>query len=294
MLTMKTGRSVLEIEPECGGALVSWTRQGTAILHPVIDPKLAAQRGHAVAAYPLIPFSNRVGQGRFGFAGETYQLDRNFAGEPHTIHGNAWMRAWSVDSHDDLQTVLVLDHAPPIDPAGEWPFRYHATLTYALRDDGLTVGIVVRNTDERPQPVGLGFHPFFPRSDDLELGFSAGSVWIAGSDSLPAARAAASGEYGFQPMRPVFGPPLDNCFAGWVGPAFLRWPSRRLALTITAGAPFEHLVVFTPPGKDYVAVEPASNMTDAINHPELADRGLTILQPDETLTATVDLALMGL
>jgi galactose mutarotase-like enzyme len=35
-------------------------------------------------------------------------------------------------------------------------------------------------------------------------------------------------------------------------------------------------------------------MTDAINHPELADRGLTILQPDETLTATVDLALMGL
>ena len=154
--------------------------------------------------------------------------------------------------------------------------------------------VTVRNTDRRPQPVGLGFHPFFPRDADLELGFSASTVWEVGPDSLPRARVPVEGDRRFSPMRPVSGAPLDNCFGGWNHAAFLRWPSRGLALTITAMAPFGHLVVFTPPGKPYVAVEPASNMTDAINHPEVEDRGLAVLQPDAVLDARVEFALMRL
>ena len=92
-------------------------------------------------------------------------------------------------------------------------------------------------------------------------------------------------------MRAPDGPPLDNCYAGWNGSAFLRWPGQGLALTVTAQAPFDHLVVFTPPGRDFIAVEPASNMTDAINRPDIPDRGLTVLQPDEVLHAKVEFAL---
>lgn len=296
MLTMKTANSVLEIDPACGGALRGWTRNGAPIMHPVVDPKLVEQRGRAVAAYPLIPFSNRVGFGRFSFGGEPFQLDANFVGEPHTIHGNAWMREWTVASHDDMRTLLTLEHQPPGDPAGQWPFRYAAQLEYAFRDDGLSVRIEVRNTDDREQPVGLGFHPFFPRTDELELGFSADSVWIVGQDSLPEQRLApeAGSPYRFQPMRRLDDTPLDNCFAGWTRQAYLRWPSRGLSLSIRAEEPFDHLVVFTPPGRDYMAVEPASNMTDAINHPEIDDRGLTMLQPGKTLSTRVDFALMGL
>ncbi len=296
MLSMRTTNSVLEIDPACGGALTAWTRNGVPILHPVVDPNLIAQKLRAVAAYPLIPFSNRVGYGRFAFGDESFRLAENFAGEPHTIHGNAWMREWSVESHDDIVTVLTLSHQPPGDPADQWPFRYDARIEYALRDDGLSVRIAVRNTDDRPQPVGLGFHPFFPRGGDVELGFSADSVWIAGEDSLPKERLSVADHapYRFQPMREVDGTPLDNCFAGWNRQAFIRWPSRNLALTIRAEAPFDHLVVFTPPGKDFIAVEPASNMTDAINRPDIEDRGLTVLQPGETLSSTVDLSLMGL
>ncbi len=291
MLELKTGLCVLGVKPERGGAIGFWLRDGVEIFRPVSDPNLIAQHNDSVAAYPLIPFSNRVAYGRFTFGGEQFQLDQNFRGEPHAIHGNAWERAWTVTVQEQARAVLRLDHNPPRDPPGQWPFSYHAEIEYGLRDDGLTVQIRVRNTDRRPQPVGLGFHPFFPRAGDVELGFSAGSVWQAGADSLPAARLPVEGDWRFSPMRAPDGPPLDNCYAGWNGSAFLRWPGQGLALTVTAQAPFDHLVVFTPPGRDFIAVEPASNMTDAINRPDIPDRGLTVLQPDEVLHAKVEFAL---
>ena len=291
---LRAGMGTLQIRPSLGGAVGAWTRTGAVIFHPVTDPNLIAQHGAAVGGYPLIPFSNRVAYGRFAFDGRTYQLDPNFRGEPHTIHGNAWMRPWRVLRRDQAAATLALDHDPPNDPAGQWPFRYHAEIEYALRDDGLRVSILVRNTDERAQPVGLGFHPFFPRDPDLALGFSAASVWHVGPDSLPDERLPVEGEYRFEPIRSVDGPPLDNCYAGWTNSAFLRWPRRELALGINAAAPFDHLVVFTPPGRDYIAVEPASNMTDAVNRPEIPDRGLTVLQPGQELTAIVVFSLSHL
>lgn len=291
MLEIRAGQCLLGVKPECGGAIGAWTREGHEIFHPVSDPNLIAQHGEAVAAYPLIPFSNRVAYGRFEFGGERFQLAPNFRGEPHTIHGNAWMRAWAVVAHEPARIVLALEHQPPRDPATQWPFSYRAEIEYALRDDGLTVLIRVRNTDHRAQPVGLGFHPFYPRGAEIELGFDAGSVWAVGADSLPSERLPVEGDFRYQPMRPVSGPPLDNCYAGATGAAFLRWPNRGLALTLSATPPFGHLVVFTPPGRDYIAVEPASNMTDAINRPETADRGLSILQPGELLSAEVEFTL---
>ena len=294
MLELKTGQCVLGVKPERGGAIGFWTREGKEVLHPVSDPNLLAQQNDTVAAYPLIPFSNRVAFGRFEFEGKQYQLDPNFRGEPHTIHGNAWERTWDVVSHEQARIVLALDHAPPRDPAGQWPFSYRAEIEYALRDDGLSVSIRVRNTDTRAQPVGLGFHPFFPRTADLQLGFSAGSVWHVGDNSLPDERLPVEGDWRFEPMHGLSGPPLDNCYAGWTGSAFLRWPEQGLALTITAAQPFGHLVVFSPPGRDFIAVEPASNMTDAINRPDIADRGLTILQPDAVLHAQVEFSLSHL
>ncbi|MBE7212764.1 MAG: aldose 1-epimerase [Gluconacetobacter diazotrophicus] len=291
MLELRSGRSVVTILPELGGAVGSWTRDGTEIMHPVSDPKLLALGGAAVAAYPLIPFSNRVGYGRFSFDGKDFQLDPNFGGEPHTIHGNAWMRSWRVEEHTQSTATLVLEHLPPEDPAGQWPFRYRAMLNYALTSERLTVVMHVHNIDARRQPVGMGFHPFFPRTFDLELGFTAGGVWITGENALPERRDPAEREWRFSPMRAPSGPPIDNCYSGWDNAAFLRWPSRNLALSITADTLFDHLVLFTPPGKPFVAVEPATNMTDAINHPEIADRGLSILEPDEEVTAHVTFEL---
>lgn len=291
MLELVNGHATLRLLPELGGAVASWTRAGVDVLRPVSDPKLIAQHERPVAAYPLIPFSNRVGHGRFSFGGEDFQLAPNFGGEPHTIHGNAWEREWQVAEASRSHAVLALDHRGPPE---QWPFHYRVAITYGLSEDMLLVMIRFENADARAQPVGLGFHPFFPRTDDTALGFRADGVWQTGADALPAARLAVEGEWRFDPLRPVAGAALDNCYSGWTREAELRWPSRGLGLRIGASDLFGHLVVQMPPGGDALAVEPPSNMTDAVNRMDVADNGLRVLQPGEMLEASVMLSLFEL
>ena len=294
MIELRRGTAHLVLAPELGGAVASWDVAGIPVFHPVVDPMLGAQRGAALAAYPLVPFSNRVAWGRFSFEGHDHQLARNFGDHPHTIHGNAWMHPWEILAQDDAGARFAFAHDPARPgAAAEWPFAYRTTIAYLLAEDGLAVTLTVENTDTRRQPVGCGFHPYIPRAAGLRLGFTAASVWHVGACSLPDARLPATGEWSFDPPRDVGATAIDNCFNAWFGCASVEWPGLGRRLGICATPPFGHLVVFTPPGKPYVAVEPATNMTDAINRMDVPDAGLRVLDPGETLTGRVDCTLAG-
>ena len=191
------------------------------------------------------------------------------------------------------EAELVLDHDPAHDPTASgggchWPYRYTAHLLYALHPDGLTVTITITNTDPRAQPVGLGLHPYQPRTPQTAIAFQAASVWHTGANSLPDARLPVAGHWSFDPGHVIEPPPLDNCYAAWSGRAVVTRPEHGIHLTIAADDIFRHVVVYTPDGKPYFAVEPASNMTDAVNHMEtVPDHGLRVLQPGDTLSRQV-------
>ena len=74
------------------------------------------------------------------------------------------------------------------------------------------------------------------------------------------------------------------------GPDGPRSPGRNtgIRLTIAGDDLFRHLIVYTPDDKPYFAVEPASNMTDAVNHMDtVPDHGLRVLHPGDTLQRQV-------
>lgn len=292
MIELKAGAARLGLIPELGGAVAFWKSGKVCVFDAVSDPNLLAQKGHRVAAYPLVPFSNRVADGHFRFDGAEYRMKPNFGGEPHVIHGNGWEHPWELELLSDDSATLQLEWHPPYDrPMDEWPFAYRAQVRFDLREESLAVGMVIENIDQRPQPVGLGFHPYFPRRSGVKLGFSADTVWTNDERHLPALRVPATGEWSFERMRAVEGEAIDNCYAGWDGAAFLRWPDDGLALTVSASPAFRHLVLFTPPEKDFIAVEPVSNMNDALNHAGVTDRGMTILAPAERLEGHIHFAL---
>ncbi len=83
-------------------------------------------------------------------------------------------------------------------------------------------------------------------------------------------------------------PALDNCYAAWTGRAEITRPEHGIRLVTAADDIFRHLVVYTPDGKPYFAVEPASNMTDAINRMDtVPDHGMRVLEPGERLVRQV-------
>ena len=69
----------------------------------------------------------------------------------------------------------------------------------------------------------------------------------------------------------------------------MHWPETSLSLTIDADPVFGHLVVFVPPGEDFVCVEPVSNVTNGIHQltDGRDDTGLVVLEPSETLKGSM-------
>lgn len=296
MIELVAGGNRLLLCPALGGSIGNWSHHGTPVLRHTPDDVLAGTSSRALSCFPLIPFSNRIAWGRFSFGGESFQLAKNFGDHPHTIHGNAWQREWDVAQQGPDMAELVLDHDPATDPTAgsglHWPYRYTARLLYALHADGLAVTISVTNTDHRAQPVGMGLHPYQPRSNGVQIAFQAGGVWHTGPESLPDAELPVDGDWSFHPGRPIGGPPLDNCYAAWTGRAVITRPADGLRLTIAADDVFRHLIVYTPDDKPYFAVEPASNMTDAVNRMDVVpDHGLRVLQPGDTLQRQVRFSL---
>jgi aldose 1-epimerase len=287
---LQAGDQRLVLDPGTGGAIASWTVAGVAVLRPVADPKLGAQHGRAVAAYPLMPFCNRVGWGRFASGGRTYTLARNFGDDPHPIHGNAWMRPWTVAANDATSTRLVFAHDPARDGAEHWPFAYEAEQRFTLAPEGLSLHLALRNTDTRPMPAGLGFHPYLARGPAATFRFQAEQVWPPGEDELPTAPAPVAGEYDFAAPRIPPAAPIDACYSGWTGAFALRDPGSKLDLTLTATETLRHLQLFTPAGRDYAGVEPVSAIPDALNRAHVPGSGYRCLAPGHALEATLRLA----
>ncbi len=288
MIELSAGALRLVLDPETGGAIAALTCRGVPLLRPVIDPRLGAQHGRAVAAYPLIPYANRIAWGRFSLDGKHFMLDRNFGDHQHTIHGNGWMHAWTVQQAGDRSAVLSFDHHPDGPGAREWPFAYYAEQHFALDDDAVCVTLSVRNTGAVAWPAGLGLHPYVVRDGATRLRFEADTVWLSDADSLPCERVAVAGNFAFDRGRAVSGDPIDNCFAGWAGGAEITLLDERLSLHIEASTPFDHFQVYTPEGRDFMGLEPVSNMPDAISRMrDTADHGLQWLEPGAALSGDI-------
>jgi len=288
-IRLAAGDLTLVLAPPLGGAIAGFAQAGFALMR---ESAPAADWADLLSAYPLVPFSNRIAGGAFTFAGRRHQLKRLPPFAPHAIHGEGWMRPWRVAAAGADTASLALEH--DASEPGSWPFPFRAEQHFFLAENALAVRLVVVNTGAGPMPAGIGLHPYFPRHGGVVLGFRAGSVWRNGEDHLPAARSEPPPpEWRFDPPRPLGEPGLDNCFAGWSGPARIAWPEAGRGLEITADPCFGHAVVYTPAGRDDFAFEPVSHMNDAINRMEsVADHGLVVLAPGATLAGTVRFTLV--
>jgi len=241
MLTLRSCEAPVVLAPETGGAIMGWTLGATPLLRRP-SPE-AALRGdvRGMGCFQLVPFSNRIADGRFRWNGVDHALRRNFGDHPHAIHGVGWQRAWQVARVSSAAVSLALRHDAIGDQAQSWPFAFAAEQHIALTADTLTVLLSLTNLQPGPAPCGIGLHPYFPRADSAALRFNARQVW-RNANSLPSVLDPVPLEWDHAELRPIGGAALDNCFAGWDGRAHIAWADGR-TLDIEADAPFRHLVV---------------------------------------------------
>ncbi len=284
---LEAGDLSLEICPPCGGSIAAfrWRNAGKThdLLHAATARTIADREPQGMGCFPLAPYWGDVQGGGFTFAGKHWPLPLNHPWEPVPVHGEGWISEWRVAESTATGAVLQLDHR-----GGEgFPFPYGARERFALTPRSLRVEVEVINTGDRDMPAGTGLHPYFDRTADAMLGLEAEHVREAGEG--PPAPGPVPPVWNFSTARVLDAKPFEVLYSGWKGRATIAWPTRGVAVVMTAGPPLEHLCLWTPDDRPYFCVEPVSNIADAINHFSrgVSGTGIRVLAPGESISAWV-------
>ena len=104
----------------------------------------------------LIPWPNRIRDGRYTFNGVTHQLALTEPARHNASHGLARYVPWVVvEKKTDAVTNRVRIHPQP-----GWPGTLEAMITHRVGEEGLTVTVEATNIGAGELPFGYGAHPY--------------------------------------------------------------------------------------------------------------------------------------
>lgn len=301
---------ILEIWPALGFNAYRWAMPGRELLYA--DPQLFENGRPTRSGIPvLFPFPNRIRAGTFTWDGKTYRLPLNDPAKKNAIHGWACRSAWRViDEGADAASVwltgefLLSRDAPDARPL--WPADAGLRLTHRLLEDRLRIEVEVTAQDT-PLPFGLGFHPYFAIApfggEDAIVVVPANRIWEL-NESLPTgAQHPVAETRDLRFGRALAGVVFDDVLTGLPAPppdadsglgllGIVRHPSGGPALRLYGSADFRDVVIFTPPHRQAVCLEPYTCTTDAINlQQQGVDAGWRVLPSGASWRGVVEIVL---
>lgn len=288
LYSLRVGNSVCTMCPALGGGITRWLVNAQDMLRRTTQAAIVSGDILSLASFPLVPFSNRIGYGRFSWQGRSFEIARNFPPMPHAHHGTGWMEAWQVINASGDSLTMQYHHIGDT----RWPWSFIATQHISLRNDGLHIDLCAENLTDETVPLGFGIHPYFNQKG-ARLSFAATHVFMNAPDGLPANAVTPNGAFDFSKGGGhngalVAARDIDHCYAGWDGRARISWQDQPCALEIRAD--MAAAVVYIPAGGTAFCFEPVPHINNAINR--LGDMpNMPAIAPREKFTATVRLLL---
>jgi aldose 1-epimerase len=190
------------------------------------------------------------------------------------------------------------------DRMSQWPSDFQIEVDYELIGGRLRANFRIQNPCKEDLPWGLGTHPYFKapftsdgRWEDCLVEVPVSEMWVL-NDCLPNGRtveppeemALADGAF-------VSTLQLDDVYTGVIssGPQFdmtLIDEGTGLQIVQTCPPIFREVVVYTPPNRRAICVEPYTCPTDAIHLSEAGhDVGWRVLSPGSEFHTWIDLSV---
>ncbi len=244
---------------------------------PVLDGFDANQVCPDGRGQVLMPWPNRVADGRYEFSGSVHELPIDEPDLGHAIHGLVRWAEWRVEHRGD--GVVRLGHGLRARPG--YPFELDVAVEYRLSASGLTVTFEATNVGSAPCPFGAGAHPYFtfPGTpvDAIELALQARDWLDVDARSIPQShRPVAGSAVDFRRSHVIGETRLDHAFSSLerdddgVANVFLRHGRDEIRLWLDRA--FEFVQVYTgdtlpdPTRRRHsVAVEPMTCAPNAFN-----------------------------
>jgi aldose 1-epimerase len=281
---------------EVGGALRSYVGGG----HELLDGYSAQERCTSARGQSLIPWPNRLRDGRYAFHKREHQLPLTEPDKHNAIHGLVRWANWSPASPaEDRVTVTHVLH-----PQSGWPFALALEIEYSLSGDGLTVRTSACNVGSGPCPYGAGAHPYLTlgteRIDPLHLQSPGQRYMTSDERGIPTGSEPVRGtEFDFLQPRELGDTRLDTAYGDLRrdedGRARVRLtdPGRQRRVTLWVDESHPYLMLFTGDSLPDAArrrrglgIEPMTCAPNALQSGE----GLRILAPGESFTSAWGIA----
>lgn len=202
---------------ESGAAL----RLLTAADRPLIDGFDADELPAGGRGQLLMPWPNRIADGRYSFGGSDHQLALTEVARHNASHGLVRWAAWTLEEH----TARSISLTYRLMAQTGYPWTLDLRTTYDLTADGLTVTQSATNLADSPAPYAAGAHPYLTvalslaeartegQIDDWELTLPANRRVVVDDRLLPIDTSSVDGtSHDFRMARPLRGVGLDDAF----------------------------------------------------------------------------------
>jgi aldose 1-epimerase len=255
---------------------------------PVIDGYDAGELCPSGRGQLLVPWPNRIEDGRYEFDGRAFQLPLDEPERRNAIHGLTRWSHWSVA--DLAADRVAFEHV--LYPCPGYPFSLALRVEYSLSGAGLTVRTEATNIGSDSAPYGAGSHPYLAVAqdvvDDVELRVPAATVLFADERGIPVGSGSVADEgLDFREPRAIGSIKLDHCFTDLERDRDGRARVAVGATTLWADESCPYLMIFTGDGlpdveRRSIAVEPMTCAPNAFRSGE----GLVRLEPGESHVAS--------
>ncbi len=247
----------------------------------------------------LFPYAGRIRGRSLVWEGREYPLEGD-DGLGNAIHGFVLNRPWRVLQQTEARVVgqfqASVDEPKLLDC---WPADFCITATYELEGRTLSSTFSVENPCDRPLPFGFGTHPYFrvplggEVADNCRVVLPVARTWELDSMLPTGTQLDVPAETGSEQGIAFGEMGFDDVFtgldyeAGWCT-CQIRDPGSKRRLSIRFDQTFRECVVYNPPHREAVCIEPLTCVPNAAElQAREIDSGLRILAPGEALRMKV-------
>lgn len=281
VITLSHGSNAITFVPQYGGHLLRLDMEvaghPTNILDSYSTPEALAEQDFYKSSF-LLPFPNRLNQGRFTHAGQSYQFPINDHSTGNALHGFKAFYDMELAAITDLPLggvqAELTSHYDGSDAA--YPFPFTLTVHYRLLGHNqFECAVFITNDHHSAIPLGFGWHPYFtlgtPAVDDLQLQLPLAHRVEIDQRMLP--NGDTTPIEGFHTPQSLAGQHFDNAFAlpieadapAWID-IHLIAPTLGTRLTFwQETTAFPYFQLFIPPRRQSIAIEPMTCNIDALN-----------------------------